>query len=129
MDAKNKIQSMPAQDAYDTTPKAFTDKAVHLRGSYAELQQDLQQENSIIESKLLNPAIDAKDSIAPLKRVVKKREDTKLDFERYNGRAETARRKDVKSQRDEAALQRHEMNLSQATYVSRSIVTWTRKCR
>lgn len=113
---------IPSEPSPNSTPRAYLEKAAHLRLSYGEVQQELQQENSLIDSKLLKPALDAKQSITPLKKVLKKREDHKLDFERYHGRAETAR-KNAKSQRDEVALQRHEVNLDQAQQVSMSVIS------
>lgn len=100
-----------------TTPKAFLEKCVRLRATYAELESELKQEVTMIETKLLRPAWDVKESTAPLKKDIKRRENSKLDYERYLGRVEAARKKEIRSIKEEAALAQHESNLNQATYV------------
>ncbi|GAM87173.1 hypothetical protein ANO11243_051940 [Dothideomycetidae sp. 11243] len=96
------------------TDPAMLDKAVQFRTSYSDLEKELQQETDWIQTKLLHPAMDAKQSIAPLKKVVKKRENHKLDYERYQARVDHAKTKGAKSQRDEATLIKHEADLSGA---------------
>lgn len=96
---------------------ALLAKAQHLKSSYIDLEKDLQQETSWIQSKLLQPAMDAKQSCVPVKKLIKQRENCKLDFERYQSRVDHAKAKANRSARDETALIKHESDLSQATTV------------
>jgi len=104
-------------DQPNTTPKAYLDKSRDYRVSYGGLESDLQQETGWIQTKLLYPAMEAKEAMAPLKKTIKKREDYKLDYERYQSRTDHARQKGTKSARDEAALAKHEGDLTQAVNV------------
>lgn len=104
--------------APSSTPKSFLDKCAGLRATYEELQVELRQDTSLIETKLLRPAWDIKESIAPLKKDIKRRENSKLDFERYSSRVEASMKKENRSAKEEAALAKHESDLNQATYVS-----------
>lgn len=97
--------------------QGLLEKATHLKKSYADLDNDLQQETNWIQTKLLRPAMDAKQSIAPLKKVIKKRENYKLDYERYQGRVDHAKQK-AKTIKDEGALAKLEADLSGAISVS-----------
>ncbi|KAF2150498.1 hypothetical protein K461DRAFT_177401 [Myriangium duriaei CBS 260.36] len=90
------------------------EKAQQLRATYGDLDKDLQQETDWIQTKLLQPAMDAKQSIAPLKKVVKKRENYKLDYERYQGRVDHVKQKGLKSAREEGTLAKHESDVSAA---------------
>lgn len=100
------------------TPQQYLTKTGGLRATYARLQADLRSETEMIDAKLLRPATEARNSILLLKPVIKKREDCKLDYERFHSRVEHAQKKDIKSPKEEAALARHEMDLADATAVS-----------
>ena len=101
----------------NTTPQKLLVKSADYRTAYSEMQKDLQQETELIQTKLLYPAMEAKESLAPLKKTIKKRENCKLDFERYQSRADHARQKTSKSARDDVALAKHESDLSNAKTV------------
>lgn len=60
------------------TPKRYLDKASELRSAYAEFRADLIREVNMIDAKLVKPAADAKEHLRPLKKVIKKREDSKV---------------------------------------------------
>lgn len=67
-----------------------------------------------MQSKLLRPTEEAKQSTKMLHKTLKHRENTKLDYERYLSRAEHARKKDIRTLKEETALQQHETNLAQS---------------
>lgn len=106
-------------NASRTTPQAYLTKTVDYRNVNAAMQTDLQQEVEWIQTKLIYPAAEVKESTKPLKKMIKQREDYKLDFERYQSRADHAKQKNAKTARDEAALVKHEDDLLQATVVGR----------
>ncbi|KAF2220198.1 hypothetical protein BDZ85DRAFT_298258 [Elsinoe ampelina] len=93
---------------------AMLDKALQLKSTYADLEKDLQQETTWIQAKLLQPAMDAKQSIAPLKKTLKKRENYKLDYERYHTRVDSMRQKGVTTAKADANMARSEADLAQA---------------
>lgn len=68
----------------------------------------------MIDKKLMRPAEEAQKAIKPLKKTMKHRDNAKLDYERYKGRADHAARKETRSAKEEAALATHESNLAQA---------------
>lgn len=96
------------------TPKRYMDKCHALQKIYAELAKDLQQEIDMVQNKLVNPAEQAKAHLKPLKKTLKHRENTKLDYERYLSRTEHAQKKQTRSMKEEAALAKHESDLAQA---------------
>ncbi|CAD0099324.1 unnamed protein product [Aureobasidium mustum] len=105
-DPDNPTQHKPAP-----TPRRYLEKAGDLQTIYAHLGKDLSTEINSIEPRLLRPAMDAKDSLKMLKKSIKRREDLK----RYNSRADSARRKDTRSAREENALMKHETDLARAS--------------
>jgi amphiphysin len=96
------------------TPTKYMNKCLALQKIYAELAKDLQQEIDMVQNRLVNPAEQARAHLKPLKKTLKHRENTKLDYERYLGRTEHAQKKQTRSMKEEAALAKHESDLAQA---------------
>lgn len=96
------------------TPQAFMQKCLALQKMYSEERGDLQQEIALITKKVIRPVEEAKLALRGLQKTLKHRENMKLDYERYLSRAEHARRKDVKSLKDETTLAKHEGDLVQS---------------
>lgn len=61
----------------DTDP-AILARTNRLRREYDELRGDLQQELDAVEVRMTQPAEDAKNYILPMKKTIKKRNDTKV---------------------------------------------------
>ena len=49
-----------------------------LQSAYDDLRTDLLGEVSMVDTRIIKPAMDAKDCIQPLKKVIKKRGDKKV---------------------------------------------------
>jgi amphiphysin len=96
------------------TPTKYMNKVLALQKIYAELAKDLQQEIDMVQNRLVTPAEQARAHLKPLKKTLKHRENTKLDYERYLGRTEHAQKKQTRSMKEEAALAKHESDLAQA---------------
>lgn len=64
---------------------------------------------------MIKPASEAKDNLQTFKKTIKKREDKKLDYERYQSRVDTGLKKTKRSDRDNAALAKAEKELETAT--------------
>lgn len=60
------------------TPEGPLTKVAYLESTYSELRSELGGEITSIDSKLLKPAADARDSLRMLKKVIKKRDDFKV---------------------------------------------------
>lgn len=97
------------------TPQSKLERAERLREAYAELKTDMLEEIKTVDLKLIMPAKAARDSIKPMKKVIKKREDKKLDYERYKSRVEALQKKSTRSDRENTALAKHEADLARTT--------------
>ena len=60
------------------TPESTMERAAKLQEAYAELKTDLLEEVNKVDVMLVKPAMEARDYIQPLKKVIKKREDKKV---------------------------------------------------
>lgn len=96
------------------TPQKYMDKCLGLQKVHSDQQLDLQQEISLMAEKLVKRAETARLHSKPLHKTIKHRENMKLDYERYLSRVEHARRKEIRTPKDETALAKHESDLAQA---------------
>ncbi|KAI7674490.1 hypothetical protein KC318_g1567, partial [Hortaea werneckii] len=83
-------------------------------GLYSDLKDDLRQEIGMIDHKLVRPAEEARAALKGLHKTLKHRENMKLDYERYLSRAEHARKKEMRTAKEEANLATAESNLAQS---------------
>jgi hypothetical protein len=60
------------------TPHATLERVAALQEAFAELKTDMMEEVKDIDRKLIIPAKLAKDSLKPMKKAIKKREDAKV---------------------------------------------------
>ncbi|KAK7181633.1 sh3 domain signaling protein [Paraphaeosphaeria sporulosa] len=98
------------------TPAETMERAVKLEEAFAELKTDMMEEIKDIDKKLILPAKIARDSLKPMKKAITKREDRKVDYERYKGRAEALQKKKTRSDRENTALAKHEADLERAIH-------------
>jgi hypothetical protein len=105
---------------YAATDPDTQQRATDLKDIYEELRTELLEEVNTIDLRIIRPAMDARESIQPLKKVIKKREDKKLDYERYQGRVDTTKKKSKLSERDQATLAKTERELARSSEVSLS---------
>lgn len=61
------------------TPPATMERCVQLEQAFAELKTDMMEEVKDIEKKLIIPAKLARDSLGPMKKAIKKRDDKKVE--------------------------------------------------
>jgi amphiphysin len=114
------------------TPPATLERCSALVEAFSELKTDMMEEVKDIDRKLIIPAKLARDSLKPMKKAIKKREDAKVgslspghdtlltlqvDYERYKGRCETLQNKKSRSDRENIALNKHEADLERSTHV------------
>ncbi|KAF2028201.1 hypothetical protein EK21DRAFT_70311 [Setomelanomma holmii] len=98
------------------TPHATLERVSALQEAFAELKTDMMEEVKDIDRKLIIPAKLARDSLKPMKKAIKKREDAKVDYERYKSRCEALQNKKSRSDRDNIALNKHEADLERSTH-------------
>lgn len=60
------------------TPHETMGRTTKLQSAYDELRTDLLEEVAMVDTRVIAPAQDAKDSIQPMKKVIKKRGDKKV---------------------------------------------------
>ncbi|KAH7408795.1 hypothetical protein DE146DRAFT_388532 [Phaeosphaeria sp. MPI-PUGE-AT-0046c] len=98
------------------TPHATLERVAALQEAFSELKTDMMEEVKDIDRKLIVPAKLAKDALKPMKKAIKRREDAKVDYERYKSRCEALQNKKTRSDRDNTALNKHEVDLERATH-------------
>jgi hypothetical protein len=110
------------------TPEPLLRRTNRIQSEYAELKRDLTEDLSQVEDRLIKPAQSAKDDLHLFKKTIKKREDRKLDFERYQSRVDSALKKTKRSERDNAALSKAQSDLSVATEAYQAADEHLRSC-
>ncbi|KAL4890331.1 hypothetical protein BDV59DRAFT_96459 [Aspergillus ambiguus] len=97
------------------TPETTMVRTNKLHDEYEELRKDLIEELTAVDQRMIQPASQAREFIAPLKKTIKKRDDRKLDYERYQSRVDSYAKKTKRSDRDNVALSKAEGELTKAT--------------
>jgi amphiphysin len=100
------------------TPQGQLERSAHLKEVYTGLKSDLMEEVNMMDARIIKPVTEAREYIQPLKKTIKKRENKRLDYERYQDKVNNAAKKVKRSEREDAALARAEMDLSRAADVS-----------
>lgn len=70
-----------------------------------------------MDKKIIAPAEDAREYIKPLRKIIKARDDKRLDFERYEDRVNKASKKPNKSDREVMTFQKSQDDLARAAEV------------
>ncbi|KAJ9654771.1 hypothetical protein H2198_006210 [Neophaeococcomyces mojaviensis] len=97
------------------TPQHLVARTSRLKTEYDELKKDLLEELNDVQTKMIGPAQEAKDNLHIAKKVIKKREDKKLDYERYQSRVDASMKKSRLSDRDRGQLTKAQSDLTVAT--------------
>ncbi|KAJ5461840.1 uncharacterized protein N7458_003392 [Penicillium daleae] len=101
----------------EETPPALLSRTNNLRREYDELRVDLVQELNVVEQRMSQPAEQAKSYLAPMKKTIKKRNDKKSDYERFQSKVDSLIHKPKRSDRENATLAKAEADLSTAKEV------------
>ena len=86
------------------TPQLQLERTFKLKEAYSDLKDELSEEVNAIEERVIKPAVDARDCIAPIRKTIKKRENKRLDYEKCQDKALKLQRKHGRSAKEEAAL-------------------------
>lgn len=100
------------------TSRPQLDRTSKLKDVYTDLKTDLLEEVNMMESRVIKPATEAKDYIQPIRKVIKKRENKRLDWERYIDKVNNYQRKVKRTDRENAALVKAEEELAKAAEVN-----------
>ena len=100
---------------YTPTPRPAIERVHSLKEGYLGLKSDMLEEVQVMNTRIVAPAKEARAALQPYKKVIKKREDHKLDYERYKGRTENYEKKTKRSEREDKALVKNQVDLSAAT--------------
>jgi amphiphysin len=95
------------------TPELQLNRTFNLRQAYEDLKSELLEEIGQIEERVIKPATDARDCIAPIRKTIKKRENKRLDLERCQDKVNKLQRKVSRSPKEESALGKAEDELAQ----------------
>ena len=60
------------------TPRHVMERTINFHKSYDELRTDLLEEVAMVDTRIIKPAMEAKDCIQPMKKVIRKRGDKKV---------------------------------------------------
>jgi len=93
------------------------DRMTGLKGTYTELKTDLYEEIIMMDARVTKPAQDAIDALQQLRKVIKKRENKRLDWERHIDRVNNASKKMKRSDKENMALAKAEQDLAVAADV------------
>ncbi|KAI8941909.1 hypothetical protein NX059_000023 [Plenodomus lindquistii] len=97
------------------TPQSTLERVHGLHEAFSELKTDMMEEVKDIDRKLVIPAQLARDALKPMEKAIKKREDAKVDYERYKSRCEALQKKGTRTERENHALAKHEADLERST--------------
>ncbi|EKV12394.1 Amphiphysin, isoform 2 [Penicillium digitatum] len=99
--------------AVDTDPIRLA-RTNRLRKEYDGLRTDLVDELGAVDTRMSQPAAQAKESLAPMRKTIKKRNDRKTDFEICQGRVDSLMKKPKRTDRENVNLAKAEVELANA---------------
>jgi amphiphysin len=71
----------------------------------------------MMDARVIKPATDAKEYLQPVRKTIKKRENKRLDWERYIDKVNNYQRKPKRTDRENAALAKSEEEAARAAEV------------
>ncbi|PBP16641.1 SH3 domain containing protein [Diplocarpon rosae] len=96
------------------TSREQLNRTSKLKDVYTDLKTDLLDEVSMMDSRVIRPATEAREYIQPIRKVIKRRDNKRLDWERYIDKVNNYQRKVKRTDRENAALVKAEDELSRA---------------
>ncbi|TVY41517.1 Regulator of cytoskeleton and endocytosis [Lachnellula occidentalis] len=98
------------------TPEEQMERTTKLKNVYTDLKSDLLEEVVLMDSRIIRPAGDAREFLQPLRKTIKKRENKRVDWERYIDKVNSLQTKKViRNDRENVALAKAEEELSRAS--------------
>jgi hypothetical protein len=116
----------PIVGAYDghgrpavPTPDLQLHRTFKLREAYGELRDELTDEISAIDTRIIQPATSARDYIQPIRKTIKRRENKRLDYEKCQDKVKKLQKKPGKTPKEDAALAKAEEEMARMSEVRR----------
>ena len=81
------------------------------------MKTELTEEVNMMDARIIKPATEAKEYLQPIRKTIKKRENKRLDWERYTDKVNSLNKKMKRTDRENATLVKTQEELSQATDV------------
>ncbi|KAE8349915.1 hypothetical protein BDV28DRAFT_140169 [Aspergillus coremiiformis] len=110
------------------TPQETLARTAKLAQEYEDLRTELLEQLNAINERMIQPATQARDYMKPLEKTIKRRDDRKLDYERYQGRVDSYSKRMRRSERENASLTKAESDLARATEEYQAADEHLRKC-
>lgn len=105
-----------ATDGHGRDPTRTSERQLQqtfgMKEAYTELRSELLEEINAIETHILRPALDARKSIDPIRKTIKKRENKRLDLEKCQEKAHKLHRKAARTPKEDAQLSKTEEELA-----------------
>ena len=101
----------------EPAPELQLNRTFNLQRAFEETKDEILTEIQSFEAGVIRPGTEARDSIGPLRKTIKKRENKRIDYERCAEKVKKLQRKPGKSARDDAAVHKAEDELARATEV------------
>jgi hypothetical protein len=96
------------------TPRQQLEQTFKLKEAYTDLRTELIEEIGSIEVRVIKPAVDARDCIAPIRKTIKKRENKRVDYEKLQEKVIKLQRKQGRTAKEDAALAKTEDDMARA---------------
>lgn len=94
------------------TPEVQLNRTFRLKQAYAELKEEILDEISQIEDRVVKPATDARDCIQPIRKTIKKRENKRLDYEKSQAKFAKLHQKSNRTAKEETSLAKTEVEMA-----------------
>jgi len=99
------------------TSELQLERTIKLKEAYTDLKTELTEEVNMMDTRIIRPATDAKEYLQPIRKTIKKRENKRLDWERYQDKVNSLSKKMKRTDRENATLVKTQEELSIATTV------------
>jgi amphiphysin len=106
------------------TPEEQLRRTLRLKEVFSDLRAEMMEEISMIDSRLVKPANDARDCINPIRKTIKKRENKRLDYEKCQDKVNKLTRKLNKTPKEDSSLAKAE----QEVMVLAEVRSWETGC-
>jgi amphiphysin len=93
------------------TPDLQLRRTLRLKEVYNDLRAEMVEDISMIDSRLIKPASDARDCINPVRKTIKKREYKRLDYEKCQDKVNKLTRKLNKTPKEDSSLAKAEQEM------------------
>jgi amphiphysin len=93
------------------TPEKQLRRTLRLKEVYNDLRAEMVDEISMIDSRLVKPASDARDCINPIRKTIKKRDNKRVDYEKCQDKVNKLTKKLNRTPKEESSLAKTEQEL------------------